>query len=392
MMDVQDDGILVLLRSVLEGRELALPEGFELEAAYPQLRRHQIMALAYLGAVQCGIDKKLPVMQNLFRDYCLCLQRSEEQMQTVEAVYRAFDKAGVDYMPLKGCNLKALYPAPELRIMGDADILIRTEQYDKIRPLMEKMGFAEGVESDHELVWHSDKLFLELHKRLIPSYNRDYYRYFGDGWRLASMSNGTRYAMKPEDEFIYLFTHFAKHYRDGGIGVRHLLDLHVFLQANKQLDMEYVLCELDKLQLRVFFEHILRASRASFCDGEWDDVTKFIVQHIFFSGAYGTAELKSASEVVRLSGQTGQERSFRFKKLLGIVFLPYGAMTQKYAVLRKLPILLPVFWGVRGVSVLISKRKSIQRVAKDFQDGSAQKANLYRQALNYVGLDFNFEE
>lgn len=392
MMDVQYSGILTLLRAAMEGRAYELPEGFDLEAAYPQLRRHQVMALAYLGTVQCGIEKKTPVMQSLFRDYCLCLQHSEEQMNAVEAVCHAFDEAGVDYMPLKGCNLKALYPAPELRIMGDADILIRTEQYDKIRTVMEKLGFAEGVESDHELVWNSDKLFLELHKRLIPSYNRDYYRYFGDGWRLAAVSHGTRYAMKAEDEFIYLFTHFAKHYRDGGIGVRHLLDLQVYLQANEKLDMDYVLRELDKLQLRVFFEHIHRTIRSCFCGGEWDDVTRFIAQHIFACGAYGTAELKSASEVVRMSKQSGSARSFRFKKILGVVFLPYKAMAQKYAVLHKLPILLPVFWGVRAIDVLLSKRKQVRHVVKDFNDGSAQKAKLYQQALNYVGLDFNFEE
>ena len=38
--------------------------------------------------------------------------------------------------------MKALYPAPELRVMGDADVLIRLEQYEKIVPLMEKMGFV----------------------------------------------------------------------------------------------------------------------------------------------------------------------------------------------------------------------------------------------------------
>ena len=46
-------------------------------------------------------------------------------------------------MPLKGCNMKALYPSPELRVMGDADILIRVEQYDRIRPIIQSLGFEE---------------------------------------------------------------------------------------------------------------------------------------------------------------------------------------------------------------------------------------------------------
>lgn len=39
----------------------------------------------------------------------------------------AFDAGGIDYMPLKGSILKDLYPRHEMRMMGDADILIRME-------------------------------------------------------------------------------------------------------------------------------------------------------------------------------------------------------------------------------------------------------------------------
>ena len=58
--------------------------------------------------------------------------------------------------------------------------------------------------------------------------------------------------MTPEDEFIYLFTHFAKHYRDGGIGCRYVVDLWVFLRNNPTMDPEKIKRELDKLQLREF--------------------------------------------------------------------------------------------------------------------------------------------
>ena len=55
------------------------------------------------------------------------------------------------------------------------DILIRPEQYDRIVPILEQLNFREKNETDHELVWIHDDLYLELHKRLIPSYNKDFY-------------------------------------------------------------------------------------------------------------------------------------------------------------------------------------------------------------------------
>ena len=70
---------------------------------------------------------------------------------------------------LKGCNLKRLYPQPELRLMADADILIRMEQYDQIKSVMQSLGFACERESDHEFIWRTKGLYLELHKRLLPS-------------------------------------------------------------------------------------------------------------------------------------------------------------------------------------------------------------------------------
>lgn len=224
MNDVQR-GLALLMKSAITGEACALPETFSMEKASDTIKRHKIATLAYDGAIRCGIERNLPEMQRLFQEYCRIMLHSEGQLRAVTEICRAFDENGIDYMPLKGCNLKRIYPKPELRQMGDADILVRKEQYARIRPILRSMGFEEGMESDHEWAWHRKDLYLELHRRLIPSYNEDYYAYFGDGWRLAKCSQGTRYALSREDEFIFIFTHFAKHFRDGGAGCRYVLDL-----------------------------------------------------------------------------------------------------------------------------------------------------------------------
>ena len=67
------------------------------------------------------------------------MMKSEKQLEAVNKIYAAFDKNGIDYLPLKGCNMKYLYPKPELRSMGDADILIREEQYKSIKDIVSPM-------------------------------------------------------------------------------------------------------------------------------------------------------------------------------------------------------------------------------------------------------------
>ena len=159
-------------------------------------------------------------------------------------------------MPLKGCIMKAYYPKQELRLMGDADILIRVEQYDKVSSIMKELGFEEREKSDQDYTWHSAFLRVELHKHLMPLGARSFYSYFGDGWVRAHKQKNTRYEMLPEDFFLFIFAHFAKHYRLAGIGCRHVVDLWVFFKSVGLHNNEYVEKELKKLNLFEFFHKL----------------------------------------------------------------------------------------------------------------------------------------
>lgn len=391
-MNVQQQGILTLIRCGLTGETLSLPDGFDQGEAYKVLRQHQVLGLAYIGALNCGISRQQPVMDMLFRNYCQYLQYSERQSGLIRTVCGAFDEAGVDYMPLKGCNLKNLYPAPELRAMGDVDILIKMKQYGTIKVALKMLGFSEIYESDHELIWEKGALVLELHKRVIPSYNKDYYHYFGDGWRLAKESRGTCYHMNREDEFIYLFTHFSKHYRDGGIGLRHLADLWVFLRAYPELDMEYIRKELQKLKLFAFFENVKRTIDAWLCDAQWDEVSSCVMHRIYTSGAYGTDQGHSLSAVVRQKAEAGNGNTSRLSRACRQLFPSLGRMKAKHPVLNRLPILLPVFWSVRFIRVLLFRQKAIAVFVQDIKVTGEQAVDAYQQELDFVGLHFDFKE
>ena len=392
MMDSLQRGVIALICSGITGEKLVLPDGFEIERAYSELVRHQVLPLGYLGALQCGIPKNLPVMSKMFQSYCRCLAQTENQLRMVERVCTEFDNAAIDYMPLKGCNLKKLYPKPELRLMGDADVLIRTEQYKLIRPIMQKLGFTEQGESDHELIWDTKSLHLELHKRLIPSYNADYYRYFGDGWNQAKPLCGTRFGMEKEDEFIYLFVHFAKHYRDGGIGCRHVTDLWVYRRAYPNLDEDYISTELKKLQLLDFYRNIRVLIAAWFEGSDWDERTQFITDFIFESGSWGSHKKRIISAGAKAEKEAGSATYGRIKRAMKMLFPSALDMRQKYPVLRWLPFLLPVFWPIRWITAVLFRRENIRRQRNALAISTADEIKTYQQALDYVGLDFHFKE
>lgn len=382
-------GILGLMKSALTGEKTVLPSDFNPTSALSLAKRHQIVPLIYYGIT----NSEIKVPENIFTDIenitYQSIAVSHNQLFELENLYKAFEESGIEYMPLKGAVIKNLYPKPEMRTMGDADILIKTEQYEKIRAIMRNAGFKEAVESDHELIWNKNNIHLELHKRLIPSYNKDYYAYYGDGWKLTTHDTGSRYKMSDEDMFTYLFTHYAKHYRDGGIGIRHITDLYVYLSAKPNLNKTYIETELEKLKLLEFYNNTVHTLNVWFNGDRPDEMSDFITEKIFKSGPYGTYAAHIISDAYKASG-TG--KNVRIKRIFRLTFLPYKYMVDKYPVLKKAPFLLPFMWMVRIINILLKKRDKIAVQKKELDYITDGKISEYKKDLNYVGLDFNFKE
>ena len=393
-MDVTQRGIIILLRSSLTEEKLPLPEGFDLEAAYPHALRHGVIAMVYDGALRCGLDKKTPVMQKLFQGYIKCTMHSEGQMAVLEKLCSALDERGFDHLLLKGGILKRLYPKPELRQMGDADILIREAQYEAICPVMEELGFCNTAQGFYDYGWKSPELYVELHHHLSNPYNADFNDYLGDGWPRAKKYAGgrCRYEYSAEDHYIYLFIHFTKHYRDGGIGLKHAADLWVYRKHNPSMDEAYVKNELEKMGLQVFYTNVMRMIAVWFEDVESDDVTEFITQTVFGSGAFGTGEAIRQAVSLRAANKTGTVKSAKAWRVVRMLFPGRVAMLPRYPVLKDHPALLPFLWPVRWGSALLFRRDNIQKQREYVRESSEESIESYRQALSYVGLDYTIKD
>ena len=386
-MNTTQASLLVLLKSAVMQLPQPLPDGFSMEEVLTLSKPHHVVTMVYEGALLCGISPADPAMRALFPKYCKALQISALQMRDVERLCRTFDENGIDYMPLKGCIMKALYPKPELRMMGDADILIRTEQYGDIIPLMQSLQFTQQRESDHELIWVSNGLYLELHKRLIPSYNDDFYGYFGEGWQRAEAVSGNRYAMSVEDELIFQFTHFTKHYRDGGIGCRHIVDLWVYRNAHPELDTVYLEQQLEKLNLLTFYRNICRLIAVWFEGAASDEKTEYISNFILSGGSWGTEESRAISRTVRYAAKSNRGVNGRLLYLWRLAFPGVETLRDKYRVLYKCPFLLPLVWLWRPFYKILFERKSLESQKRRIEAVTSEGLDDRRKALRYVGLD-----
>ena len=387
MMDSQKTGIILLIKSALTGEKYTLPEDFDLKEAFDIANKHGIGSMFYYGALNCGIKEDNPIIQEAFLITCTSLSRNTRQKFEMDKLYAKFDETGIEYMPLKGAVLGDMYPKFEMRVMSDVDILIKLGQYDKIRPIMFDLGYKEKDVTDHEIQWNKPALYVELHSRLIPSYNKDYFAYYGDGWQLAKDCDGSRYSMTDEDQMIYLFTHFSKHYRDAGIGLKHIVDLWIYRKSKPSLDEQYIKCELEKLQLQDFYNNIIDTLDIWFSDKKSNEKAEVITDYIFDCGAAGKEENNIISTMLKNSGKVNVTKYSKFKLYWFYIFYPYEKMCVKYPFLKKAPAVLPIMWIVRFFGALLNPKK-----CSGVESVESRQIIERQHFLNFVGLDFNFKE
>ena len=378
-------GVTTLIRSALTQRAYPLPEDFKIEDAASVIRRHHIASLCYEGAVLCGIPTDSAFMGNLFKRYCATTVKTMRQERAVAKLFQAFETSGIDYIPLKGSRMRPLYPKPELRIMGDADILIRQEQYERIVPIVEELGYKPYAQTDHDHSWESSDLFLELHHRLLDQKETAYAAIYADGWRMAKPLSGCRWEISLEDEWLYMFGHFTKHYASG-IGIRHVADLWMFLQAYPNLDTAYINKRLSKLKFGEFYNNVLALIAVWFQGAQPTEKTEFMTNYVFSNGSWGTEDTHIMSELSNdAEGNVPLAAQF-MKRVWQFFFPPRARLERTFPVLKKHGWLYPFLALIRPFVRLFSDRGAVKlwlRVAGKY---SGEKVDEKRKQLEYVGL------
>lgn len=391
-MDIIQQGIITLLRSAVTGQKLPLPEGFDLETADDLVQKQGLLPLIYQGAFQCGVDPKSEQMVRYQNQYFRCMMRSAQQMQKVQQIFKVFDENGIDYLPVKGCVLKELYPYPEMRSMGDADILIRMEQYDRIKPIMTELGFREEVWSSYDVHWNSKELLVELHYKLFADNaedQMDLHRYFSDGWSKAKRCSAGRHTFTIEDQFLYIFSHMTKHFRFCGIGARQIVDLFVYRNVYPELDEAQIERVLGKLELLEFYRNIKKLLAVWFEGAPAEPVTDLIGGYIFSGGSFGSEKNTLLSREV-IGSRNAAAGGSKLRAIRRALFPGLEYLQLSYNVLFKHPWLYPLFWVVRWVDILVNRRKNIRKKGKIILNMSDAQVKDHIKMLQAMGLEYHF--
>lgn len=309
---------------------------------------------------------------------------SNAQLYEAEQLQRRFEEKGICHMALKGISTKRYYPQPDMRTMGDLDILCKPEQQAQVKAAMESLGFTDFREArKHDHYRKPPFVHVEIHREMVAA-DSPYSAYYADIWNRGDLKPGCAYTyrMSATDGLIFALIHLAEHLKEGGAGLRFIMDMYVYNRL-EEIDRGYLREELTKLGLWAFFENVAALAECWFglnpppLDQDRQAVIQMFGEFILAGGVFGTKEDGDA---------LGVQRNGRLRFLLRSCFPGYREMRSMFPWLGRWPILLPFGWILRAVRSLLYRRENVKGRFAAYKNADADRGRALGELYRKIGL------
>lgn len=358
-------------------------------------------SLAGLFYCQCPWINKKEFHQAFLSDIFYSVNRRD----MLQEITNKLSEQEIPFLCMKGSVFRDYYPVPELRSMGDIDIVIQPENKEKVDHIfVNELGYSKYVDNHSVWLYYIKEFQFEVHNHMFYeelTNDFNYVEYFDDifdNMHLGSVFGiSSQYMYVPDENyhFLYLMTHTAKHIINHGTGFRPYLDMVMFTQ-NNDLDWKWIKDELRKLKLLEFTETCF-----AFCE-RWFDV-KMPLDHkeldkrfydeitakTFNDGTFGleNEENEGASSAKALKKSNGHYWLTTVRRTLRLIFPPYNDMIliPWYSFLNGKPWLLPFAWVYRWFYCIKHKfKESFRKISEPFR--IKQKIEERQEYIDSWGL------
>lgn len=287
---------------------------------------------------------------------------------------------------LKGVVVKNYYPVPELRTMGDFDILIEKNERLKCEMVFKKMGYTLKRDT---LFFEIDKDF--IHGEVFFSLEDDFRKdpiYWDIKLKSNIITDLQKKTLKPTYELAYSIVHASKHFTREGCGIRNLLDIVLMLKSNaSKIDFNIVenICKSQSYEkiyyymisaARIFYDIRISVDMKKINKNLLQDFVEYLLQYGIF-GRPTDGNVLSQQVVRRERGNSST--------LQRIFFPPKEMIWHKYQYLKRNKFLLPIAWIHRFIVAVFIKKYSVALMIKGIKK-SMEYGNEHDIWLNRLGL------
>lgn len=356
---------------------------------YEEAKAHQVHTLLFPLLEE--LPKHLKPSPSLLESWkCDALREAALQLlhiEQMEKVLLCLHEDSIPVIALKGLFLRSYYPYPELRTMGDADLLIHKGDFKKAHRVLASLGYKKGKSAErhttYSLAGYPD---IELHEILTDNREIENLNHFTfQVWENAVpglLGHAPILCLSTKDQLMHQLFHIIHHVLLSGVGIRQLCDLTLFATYHsEEIIWEIILYELepygyDKFTLvllsicREFLGLSVSEEVLAEEDAEFHANRTLLTEDIMNSGVYGkrTKEREASRHIllhVRNEGSTpgmaavlSSSKTSVLLNYFRFLFPAPGKLNRQYRYARKFPVLLPLAWihrafyNIRQLSLL----------------------------------------
>lgn len=358
------------------------PSRLDWERMYRIADYHKVANIVYLGIL--GNSDSVPDKwkERFFERYQESLLFGETYKESVKEVLTWLDKRSISCIVLTSEVLRDFYQIPEAADTDPLRLYMDAKSYDLVRGYLIDLGYEvdQVYEGSGEHFCRESGLAIVMYYKL-PFRTAKYTRGMQKLLESACERENYRYirAFTVEGELIYRMAASVYRYVTDELTMREVLELQIYHSALREhIRMDVIQRRLAELHVDELAEKILRISYMWFADrkdeyydglpdnmSEYDMleerlITRGMINHESDPQALALAKQiqkeldreKSTERVQRLKAKI-RERWEKIRKVIRWIFPDYRYMASIYPLLDKVPVLLPIYWIVRDMRLLI---------------------------------------
>ena len=238
------------------------------------------------------------------------------------------DSADIPFVILKGNASAISYADPTCRMMGDIDILVPQNLYEKTQDVLSSAGYEKGYDNGRHCGFKKDKTSCEVHHHFSHFEEYDFENYIIEGLnsREVAIVDGHEFPMLPKlANGIVLLDHFRRHLQSS-VGLRQTIDWMMYVYRNlddafwnnefKAIMEEKGLVTLAVTLTRMCQIYLGLPDNISWCKDADDSTAEWLFELIFSVGNFGRKN-KKGYLVERVSVGIKREGLFHLLQRVG---------------------------------------------------------------------------
>ena len=231
--------LLRTVRAALHPSEQLSLSPSEWETVRDELREQTVLALAADAVLRSGIGEA--EKEKLIGLSAANIRQFHRTMRAEAKLLALLRANQIPAVILKGSAAAQYYPKPQLRHMGDIDLLVAPEDHEKAFRLLCASGYRNlqelgGSDRRHIAFSDDDGTEIELH-RFFFAEDRSEQREPFDAWLHESMKNietvdvcGYSVPVFPPLQNGLILLEHIRHHLSSGLGLRQIVDWYCFVQ------------------------------------------------------------------------------------------------------------------------------------------------------------------